>query len=215
MIDIIPLTSTHLLFHNVRQFDEVLIAASPGSGFNYNANTYLGNPDIVEIYVKTNANNVISANVSANLYVVFNMPVAFKASGNTITINLANTAGGNTGVARYMGGRANTANNTANIANIYNIDNIDKFNDIDCLASLITSCDLIVTSSNATAHIAGALGVKTLLLAPFGKGKIWYWYEENQTSLWYPSIKVFNQLPNSSWENAVREIKNEIEKKIT
>jgi hypothetical protein len=96
---------------NVRQFDEVLVAASPGSGFNYNANTYLGNPDIVEIYVKTNANNVISANVSANLYVVFNMPVAFKASGNTITINLANTAGGNNGVARYMGGRANTANN--------------------------------------------------------------------------------------------------------
>ena len=96
---------------NVRQFDEVLVAASPGSGFNYNANTYLGNPDIVEIYVKTNANNVISANVSANLYVVFNMPVAFKASGNNITINLANTAGGNNGVAIYKGGRANTANN--------------------------------------------------------------------------------------------------------
>lgn len=96
---------------NVRQFDEVLVAASPGNGFNYNANTYLGNPDIVEVYVKTNANNVVSANVSANLYVVFNMPVAFKASGNNITINLANTAGGNNGVAIYTGGRANTANN--------------------------------------------------------------------------------------------------------
>ena len=96
---------------NVRQFDETLIAANPGYGFSYVANTYLGNPDICEIYVKTNANNVISANVSANLYVVFNMPVAFKASGNNITINISNTVGGNSGVAIYKGGRANTANN--------------------------------------------------------------------------------------------------------
>jgi len=96
---------------NRRQIDEVLVAASPGDGFNYNANTHLGNPDIVEIYVKTNANNVISANVSANLYVVFNMPVAFRTSGNNITISLANTIAGNSGIAIYSGGRANTANN--------------------------------------------------------------------------------------------------------
>ena len=51
---------------NVRQFDETLIAASPGYGFNYNANTYLGNPDIVEIYVKTNANNVTGVLAAAN-----------------------------------------------------------------------------------------------------------------------------------------------------
>lgn len=94
-----------------RQFDEVLVAAHPGSGFNYTANTYLGNPDMVEIYVKRNANNVISANVSANLYIVFNMPVHHRASGNLMSISLSNTAGGNNGVAYYSGGRANTANN--------------------------------------------------------------------------------------------------------
>jgi hypothetical protein len=96
---------------NNRQIDEVLIAAHPGGGYSYTSNTYLGKPDIAEIFVKLNANNVISANVSANLYVVFNMPVAFKASGNTLSIRLANTSGGNTGVAYYLGGRANTANN--------------------------------------------------------------------------------------------------------
>jgi hypothetical protein len=99
---------------NSRQFDEVLVAAAPGSGLYYTSNTYLGRPDIVEIYVKLNANNVISANVSANLYVVFNMPVHKKASGNAMTINLANTAGGNNGVARITAAaaaRANVANN--------------------------------------------------------------------------------------------------------
>lgn len=96
---------------NQRQQDEVLVAAHPGSGLAYNANTYLGKPDVSEVYVKLNANNVISANVSANLYIVFNMPVHHKASGNTLTISISNTAGGNHGVARFLSGRANTANN--------------------------------------------------------------------------------------------------------
>ena len=99
---------------NVRQIDETLVAAAPGGGLYYTSNTHLGRPDIVEIFVKTNANNVISANVSANLYVVFNMPVHLRASSNALSINLANTAGGNNGVARIAASaaaRANVANN--------------------------------------------------------------------------------------------------------
>lgn len=104
-------TDTH---GNVRQIDEVLVAAAPGGGLYYTSNTYLGRPDIVEIFVKPNANNVISANVSANLYVVFNMPVHLRASSNALSINIANTAGGNNGVARIAASaaaRANVANN--------------------------------------------------------------------------------------------------------
>jgi hypothetical protein len=103
---------------NVRQFDEVLVAANPGlglgTGWSYASNTYLGRPDICEIYVKLNANNVISANVSANLYVVFNMPVHLRASSNGLTILIANTIGGNHGIARIAASaaaRANVANN--------------------------------------------------------------------------------------------------------
>jgi len=100
---------------NQRQFDEVLVAANPGSGFNYTSNTYLGGPDIVEVYVKLNANGVISANASgANLYVVFNMPVHKRPSGNLMSISIANTIGGNHAVARIAAAtaaRANVANN--------------------------------------------------------------------------------------------------------
>lgn len=96
----------------VRQIDEILVAAAPDSGLTYVANTHLGNPDISEIFVRLNANNVISANVSANLYVVFNMPVHFKASGNSFHLQLSNTAGGNHGRAVFATGRrANGANN--------------------------------------------------------------------------------------------------------
>jgi hypothetical protein len=99
---------------NQRQFDEVLVAAAPGGGFYYTSNTHLGKPDIVEIYVKLNANGVISANVSSNLYVVFNMPVHKRPSGNLMSISIANTISGNHALARIAAAtaaRANVANN--------------------------------------------------------------------------------------------------------
>jgi hypothetical protein len=98
-----------------RQFDEVLVAANPGSGRDYSSNTYMGRPDICEIFVKLNANGVISANASgANLYIVFNTPIHKRPSGNLMSITIANTVGGNNAVARITAAsaaRANVANN--------------------------------------------------------------------------------------------------------
>jgi hypothetical protein len=100
---------------NKRTMDEVLVAAAPGSGLYYNSNTYLGKADIAQMYIKLNANNVISANVSANLYIVFNGPIKFKNSGNALSINIANTVGGNHAVARFTAQTSSNligANNT-------------------------------------------------------------------------------------------------------
>lgn len=100
---------------NQRQFDEVIVAANPGGGLDYSSNTYMGRPDICEIYVKLNANGVISANASgANLYIVFNTPIHKRPSGNLMSITIANTVGGNNAVARITAAaaaRANVANN--------------------------------------------------------------------------------------------------------
>lgn len=100
-----------------RTIEQVLVAANPGSGFTYNSNTFLGKPDISQIYIRTNANGNISANVSTgNLYVVFNTPINFRASGNLCSITITNTAGGNVAVARFANtlaqGRIVNANNT-------------------------------------------------------------------------------------------------------
>lgn len=102
---------------NARVIDEVIVAANPGSGFKYTSNTHLGKPDITQMYVRLNANGYIGANVAgANLYVVFNTPITFKPSGNLMSINLANTVGGNNAVARFANtvaqGRIVDANNT-------------------------------------------------------------------------------------------------------
>lgn len=105
------------VWKGARKQEEVLVAAAPGSGFYYTSNAYLHFPDIAQMYVKLNANGVISANVSSNLYVVFNSPVKVKASSNLISIAVANTVGGNTANAHIVtqGAAGNTgigANNT-------------------------------------------------------------------------------------------------------
>ena len=106
---------------NTRQQEEILVAANPGvAGKDYTSNTYLGFPDIHQVYVRLDADGKITANAVANVYVVFNEPVVFSggASGNNLTLTLANTIGGNHAVftANNNGAHANRelagANNT-------------------------------------------------------------------------------------------------------
>lgn len=93
---------------------------------------------------------------------------------------------------------------------IYTIDEIDNFNDLDGLASLINTCDYIVTSSNVTAHIAGALNKETFLLIPYTHGRIWYWGESENKSLWYPSIEIFRCTENGLWSHPIEIITSKL-----
>jgi len=102
---------------NARVQDQIIVAANPGSGLQYTSNTHLGKSDIAQIYVRLNANGYIGANTTgANLYVVFNTPLHFKASGNQVTISLSNTIGGNAAVGNFANNatqsRIVSANNT-------------------------------------------------------------------------------------------------------
>jgi len=91
---------------------------------------------------------------------------------------------------------------------------IDKFEDIDDLTALIENCDFIVTASNVTAHMAGALGKKTFLFVPYQRGRLWYWHNEGDKSIWYPSIKIFRAESAGVWgtifEKMAEAIKQEL-----
>ena len=93
---------------------------------------------------------------------------------------------------------------------IETIDNLDYFNDLESLASLIDACDFIVSSSNVTAHLAGALGKKTYLLTPFSKGRIWYWHHNDKKSIWYPSVNNYYQSNLESWKDPIENLSKDI-----
>lgn len=80
------------------------------------------------------------------------------------------------------------------------VEGIDNMNDIFGLAALITACDAVVTTSNTTAHLSGALGKHTWVMVPFGRGRLWYWFKERLDSPWYPNVHLVRQRRDESWE---------------
>ena len=93
-----------------------------------------------------------------------------------------------------------------NSIKINEVDTIDNFNDLNGITSLIEICDFVITVSNTNAHISGALGKKTFLLLPKGKGRLWYWSSKNNRSLWYPSIEVIEQNVAGSWNSVINKL---------
>jgi hypothetical protein len=74
---------------------------------------------------------------------------------------------------------------------------LDRTRDIDGVAALAAACDVVVTISNVTANIAGALGVPTLLL--LGPGSLWYWFEQRADSPFYANMRLIRASRPGEW----------------
>ena len=90
------------------------------------------------------------------------------------------------------------------------LEDVDNTNDIDGLAALIAACDVVVSVSNTTAHLAGALGTPTWTLVPHGHARFWYWFKEGDMSPWYPRVRVRRQANDQPWRDLVDTCVDEI-----
>jgi len=90
------------------------------------------------------------------------------------------------------------------------LENNDMFDDVENLVNCILNCDVIITCSNSTAHIAGALGKRTMLILPFQRGRIFYWKEINGRCLWYPSVEIYNQETLSNWREPISYVRSQL-----
>ena len=85
------------------------------------------------------------------------------------------------------------------------MDDVDNFHDIDKLAALIQACDVVVTVSNSTAHLAAALGKATLVMLPHHT-PLWYWHLQEMISPWYPSATLLRQHNAGDWKPVVQQV---------
>lgn len=85
---------------------------------------------------------------------------------------------------------------------VRHMEDIDNKNDIDGLAALIEACDLVITVSNSTAHLAAALGKPTMILLAHHT-PLWYWHLDSMTSPWYPTVTLLRQLAPGEWHTVV------------
>jgi ADP-heptose:LPS heptosyltransferase len=83
--------------------------------------------------------------------------------------------------------------------------NVDAVADIDAFAAQVAAMDLVITTSNATAHMAGSLNVPVWTLVPTGYGSMWHWFRNRDDSPWYPSMRLFRQPDRSAWGPVLHE----------
>ena len=77
--------------------------------------------------------------------------------------------------------------------NLLDIEGLDFYNDFEGIASLLKSLDVFVTISNSTAHLAGALGVKTILIKPENFAVFHYWNQKTDNTPWYNSVSLIDK----------------------
>ena len=86
------------------------------------------------------------------------------------------------------------------VGRLERIEDLDLFNDIDGVLAAIEACDLVVTTSNVTAHLAGAIGKRTLLAYPSANPPFHYWSPNAAgRSPWYPSVEIVTGTGLATW----------------
>ncbi|MBX7199584.1 MAG: tetratricopeptide repeat protein [Rhodospirillaceae bacterium] len=78
---------------------------------------------------------------------------------------------------------------------------VDSAASMDDFFAQVAAMDLVITTSNTTAHAAGALNVPVWILLPFAAGSIWYWFLRRADSPWYPSAILMRSTDTAEpWE---------------
>jgi hypothetical protein len=78
---------------------------------------------------------------------------------------------------------------------------IDPLVDMDAFAAQVAAMDLVVSVSNTTVHVAGALDIPTWVMAPEGRGRMWYWFRDRSDSPWYSSVRLLPQ--DGGWQQVI------------
>lgn len=88
---------------------------------------------------------------------------------------------------------------------ITHFDEVDYYNDLEELLAILEACDLVVTTSNATAHFAGVLGKRTWLLYPADRAPFHYWAHGGaRRSLWYPAVEIVTAPDLDDWTALIK-----------
>lgn len=90
-----------------------------------------------------------------------------------------------------------------------NILNLEKeIKDFADTSAIIENLDLIISVDTSVAHLAGAMNKPTWTLLTSIPS--WQWLLNRKDSPWYPSMRLFRQKKQGSWNSVFNEVKDEL-----
>ncbi len=84
--------------------------------------------------------------------------------------------------------------------------------DMDEVAALITSVDLVVTVCTTVVHLSGALGKTAWVMVPAVAE--WRYLESGSRIPWYPALRLFRQRHRNEWTDVIATIRAELQHRI-
>ena len=85
--------------------------------------------------------------------------------------------------------------------------------DIEGQPIVRADCDLVVSTSNVTIHVAGALAKETWVLLPYVVVNFW-WLTERPKSIWYPTLTLYRQPTLDDWDSVYESVRKNLISKI-
>ena len=185
----------------LKLLDSIIFAGSLCGYFRKNKNDFLQKSYLIDNYEKTKKikNNTIFAN--NNLKIGLSWKSVVSVYGKLKSLSLSNFIPLIKNNRQFINLQYGIVDEEIKKKenqnfNLYTFDKIDLFNDLEGLMSLLKNLDAFVTVSNSTAHLAAAMGVKTLLICPKKSSTYFYWSNENNKTPWYKNVQIF-QIDNS------------------
>jgi len=72
-------------------------------------------------------------------------------------------------------------------------------------AALLSKMDMVVSVSTSSLHLCGALNIPSIaLLSPYST---WQWAGGENTSTWYPEMRVVRQQKAGDWSAEINQVK--------
>jgi len=84
----------------------------------------------------------------------------------------------------------------------------DTLRDLDDTAALIRALDCVVTVCSTVVHLAGSLGVPTIVLTPASPE--WRYLSSGKSMPWYPSVCLVRQRPRETWCDVVSRVRADL-----
>jgi len=96
---------------------------------------------------------------------------------------------------------------------IYQDRDIDSLKDLDGFAAQVSALDLIISTSNTTVHMAGALGKRVWTLLHYVPD--WRWQLDRLDTPWYPSMTLYRQPVSDDWYSVFQRVQADLQWFVT
>lgn len=95
---------------------------------------------------------------------------------------------------------------------IYVDDEFNPFDDIEKATAQIAAMDLVITISNAAAHLAGAIGTPCWVI--LHTMPLWHWFRDRDDSLWYQNMVLHRQPQAMGWKPVFEQLQFALQQHI-